>query len=71
MVEVSDEVMCLGFLDGGSSPRASIVIGGYQLEDNLLEFNLATSMFGFSSSLLMRDTTCSDLKLYSIPSEAL
>ncbi|KAH7858508.1 hypothetical protein Vadar_024751 [Vaccinium darrowii] len=71
MVGVSDEVMCLGFLDGGSSPRASIVIGGYQLEDNLLEFNLATSVFGFSSSLLMRDTSCSDLKLYSIPSEAL
>ncbi|XP_059632568.1 probable aspartic proteinase GIP2 [Cornus florida] len=68
MVKVSDEVMCLGMLDGGVKPRASIVIGGYQLEDNLLEFNLATSMLGFSSSLLMRQTSCSSLKLYSMSS---
>ncbi|KAA8548592.1 hypothetical protein F0562_000276 [Nyssa sinensis] len=40
MVKVSNEVMCLGFLDGGLNSRNSIVIGGYQLEDNLLEFNL-------------------------------
>ncbi|CAK9173669.1 unnamed protein product [Ilex paraguariensis] len=65
MVMVSDEVMCLGFLDGGLSPKTSIVIGGYQLEDNLLEFDLRTSMLGFSSSLLMRQTSCSDFKLTS------
>lgn len=67
MVKVSDEVICLGILDGGLSPISSIVIGGYQLEDNLLEFNLGTSMFGFSSSLLMKQTTCSNFKLYSNP----
>ncbi|KAL7220529.1 hypothetical protein ACSBR2_013413 [Camellia fascicularis] len=71
MVEVSDGVLCLGFLDGGVSPKASIVIGGHQLEDILLEFNLGTSMLGFSSSLLMRDTSCSNFKLYSMPSESL
>ncbi|KAK2998645.1 hypothetical protein RJ639_004081 [Escallonia herrerae] len=63
MVQVSDAVMCLGFLDGGLTPVASIAIGGYQLEENLLEFNLATSMLGFSSSLLMRQRSCSNLKL--------
>ncbi|MCD7461248.1 hypothetical protein HAX54_045732 [Datura stramonium] len=60
MVKVSDEVMCLGFLDGGVNQKASIVIGGHQLEDNLLEFNLGTSMLGFTSSLSMAETSCSD-----------
>ncbi|CAN4112752.1 unnamed protein product [Withania somnifera] len=59
MVKVSDEVMCLGFLDGGVNQKASIVIGGYQLEDNLLEFNLGTSMLGFTS-LSMVEASCSD-----------
>ncbi|KAJ6725407.1 ASPARTYL PROTEASE-RELATED [Salix purpurea] len=61
MVPVIDEVMCLGFLDGGFNSRASIVIGGFQLEDNLLEFNLGSSMVGFSS-LLTRQTSCSDYR---------
>ncbi|KAK4379892.1 hypothetical protein RND71_001754 [Anisodus tanguticus] len=60
MVKVSDEVMCLGLLDGGVNQKASIVIGGHQLEDNLLEFNLGTSMLGFTSSLSMVETSCSD-----------
>ncbi|KAB1213694.1 Basic 7S globulin [Morella rubra] len=29
MVEVSNGVLCLGFADGGSKPRTSIVIGGH------------------------------------------
>ncbi|KAF7150060.1 hypothetical protein RHSIM_Rhsim02G0020000 [Rhododendron simsii] len=71
MVEVSEGVMCLGFVDGGSStPEASIVIGGYQLEDHLLEFDLAASMFGFSSSLLVRESSCSDV-LHSMPRESI
>ena len=35
MVQVNDDVMCLGFVDGGENPRNSIVIGGFQLEDVL------------------------------------
>ncbi|KAL4317863.1 hypothetical protein GQ457_18G016720 [Hibiscus cannabinus] len=35
----------------------SIMIGGHQLEENLLQFDLATSMLGFNSSLLFRQTT--------------
>lgn len=61
MVKVSDDVMCLGFLDGGDNLGNSIVLGGHQLEDNLLEFDLGTSMLGFSSSLVMKKTSCSQL----------
>ncbi|CAI9776303.1 unnamed protein product [Fraxinus pennsylvanica] len=63
MVQVSDEVMCLGFLDGGLNQRDPFVIGGYQLEDYVLEFHLGTSMLGISSSLLMGQRKCSDFKL--------
>ncbi|XVF60419.1 hypothetical protein PTKIN_Ptkin08bG0044300 [Pterospermum kingtungense] len=60
MVQVSENVVCLGVVDGGLNPRSSIVIGGHQLEDNLLQFDLATSRLGFSSSLLLCQTTCSN-----------
>ncbi|XP_071738253.1 probable aspartic proteinase GIP2 [Rutidosis leptorrhynchoides] len=60
MVQVNDNVLCLGFVNGGSNPRTSVVIGGYQLENNLLQFDLATSNLGFSSTLLGRQTTCAN-----------
>ncbi|XWS35033.1 hypothetical protein CRYUN_Cryun21dG0091100 [Craigia yunnanensis] len=59
MVKVSKEVMCLGLVDGGFEQSSPIVIGGLQLEDNLLEFDLGSFMLGFSSSLLLKETTCS------------
>ena len=70
MVQVSNEVMCLGFMDGGLNPRSPIVIGGYQLEDVIVQFDLATSMVGFSSSLLTKNTGCSDFKFGSMPAES-
>ncbi|OVA05512.1 Peptidase A1 [Macleaya cordata] len=60
MVQVKDDVFCVGFVDGGSKPTTSIVIGGFQLEDNLLQFDLPRSRLGFSSTLLFRQTTCSN-----------
>lgn len=60
MVDVSDNVLCLGFLDAGEDPVASIVIGTFQMEDNLLQFDLATGTFGFSNSLDGAQTTCAD-----------
>ncbi|KAL8143145.1 hypothetical protein V2J09_016177 [Rumex salicifolius] len=42
IVQVSDDVLCMGFVDGGDSAWTSIVIGGYQLEDSLLEFDLGS-----------------------------
>ncbi|CAI9786945.1 unnamed protein product [Fraxinus pennsylvanica] len=61
MFAVNKNVICLAFVDGGSSPRTSIVIGAYQLEDNLLEFDLVSSQLRFSSSLLVQNKTCSRL----------
>ncbi|XP_021904849.1 basic 7S globulin-like [Carica papaya] len=65
MVSVSSGVVCLAIVDGGSSPRTSIVIGAHQIEDNLLQFDLARSRLGFSSSLLFRGTTCSNFNFTS------
>ncbi|GLJ09435.1 hypothetical protein SUGI_0109730 [Cryptomeria japonica] len=65
MVQVSDGVLCLGFVDGGEDPTTTIVIGGHQIEDNLLQFDLATSRLGFSSTLLGMQTTCSNFNFTS------
>ncbi|KAL7144648.1 hypothetical protein ABFS83_07G026600 [Erythranthe nasuta] len=61
MVEVDRKTSCLAFVDGGSEPRSSIVIGGHQLEENLLEFDLVNSQLRFSSSLLVQNKSCSSL----------
>ncbi|OMO98928.1 Peptidase A1 [Corchorus capsularis] len=53
-------------VDGGLNPRTSIVIGGHQLEDNLIQIDQATSRLGFSSSLLLKQTTCSNFNFTSI-----
>ncbi|KAH9288332.1 hypothetical protein KI387_032449 [Taxus chinensis] len=65
MVQVSDKVMCLGFTDVDLDPRTTVVIGSHQIEDNLLEFDLATSTLGLSSSLLFQQTTCSNFNFTS------
>ncbi|KAE8686141.1 Hepatoma-derived growth factor-related protein [Hibiscus syriacus] len=65
MVEVNTDVLCLGFVNGGSNPTTSIVIGGHQLENTLLQFDLATSRLGFSATLLGRRTTCSNFNFTS------
>ncbi|KAH1146553.1 hypothetical protein GYH30_041952 [Glycine max] len=62
MVQVSDDVMCLGFVGGGENPRNSIVIGGFQLEDVLVQIDFDTSMVGFSPSLLTKQASCSDFQ---------
>ncbi|XP_010474940.1 PREDICTED: basic 7S globulin-like [Camelina sativa] len=65
MVSVRDDVICLGFVDGGVDAKTSVVIGGFQLEDNLVEFDLATNRFGFSSTLLGRSTNCANFNFTS------
>ncbi|KAK9055782.1 hypothetical protein SSX86_026867 [Deinandra increscens subsp. villosa] len=52
------DVWCLGFVDGGERPRTSVVIGGRQMEDNLLQFDLVSMRLGFSSSVLAHNTNC-------------
>ncbi|KAG0495698.1 hypothetical protein HPP92_000389 [Vanilla planifolia] len=65
MVEAKQGVLCLAFVDAGRNPKTSIVVGGYQLENNLLEFDLDYSRLGFSSTLLFRQTTCSNFNFTS------
>lgn len=60
-----NDVWCLGFVDGGVNPRTSVVIGGHQIEDNLLQFDLDSKRLGFTSSVLLKGTTCSDFNFGS------
>ncbi|KAK9055300.1 hypothetical protein SSX86_026382 [Deinandra increscens subsp. villosa] len=64
MVEVKKDVICLAFVDGGAEPRTSIVLGGHQLEDRLIEVDLTTSILGFTQSLLLSNTSCSHYRLF-------
>ncbi|KAL0457268.1 UNVERIFIED_CONTAM: putative aspartic proteinase GIP2 [Sesamum latifolium] len=61
MVEVNQRTTCLAFVDGGSNPRTSVVIGAHQLDENFLEFDLVSSQLKFSSSLLVQNLSCSRL----------
>ncbi|KAG8370152.1 hypothetical protein BUALT_Bualt14G0087600 [Buddleja alternifolia] len=72
MVEIDNKTTCLGFVDGGSNPRISIVIGAHQLEENYLEFDLVSSRLKFSSSLLVQNKSLealdrSDILLLAFP----
>ncbi|XP_008451375.3 probable aspartic proteinase GIP1 [Cucumis melo] len=57
------DAWCLGFINGGEFPRTPIVIGGLQMEDHLLQFDLEKFRFGFSSSALTEGTSCSKFQL--------
>ncbi|XP_049406158.1 probable aspartic proteinase GIP2 [Solanum stenotomum] len=59
VVQVSKDVMCLAFVGVDQTWKPSIVIGGYQLEENLLVFDLPHKKIGFSSSLKLQQTSCS------------
>ncbi|KAK4408056.1 putative aspartic proteinase GIP1 [Sesamum angolense] len=65
MTKNNVDAWCLGFVDGGDAPRTSIIIGGRQLEDNLLQFDLDSGRLGFSWSLLLRNTSCSNFYVKS------
>ena len=61
LVEVRKGVMCLAFADGGKQAVSGVLLGGHQLKDRILEFDLSSSILSFSSSLLLQNKTCSDL----------
>ncbi|XVF57408.1 hypothetical protein PTKIN_Ptkin06aG0203000 [Pterospermum kingtungense] len=67
MVEAAPGVMCLAFVDGGLKTRASIVIGVHQMENNLVQFDLARSRLGFTSSLMFFRTTCNNFNFTATP----
>ncbi|CAH2047893.1 unnamed protein product [Thlaspi arvense] len=64
LVKVSKNVVCLGFVDGGMDMKMAMVIGGFQMEDNLVEFDLEASKFSFSTSLLLINSSCSQSRYF-------
>ncbi|PIA44799.1 hypothetical protein AQUCO_01700414v1 [Aquilegia coerulea] len=68
LVQAAEGVSCLAFVDASSiedvaiNPLASIILGGYQLEDNFIQFDLATSRIGFTSMLYDYTTRCSSFR---------
>ncbi|KAJ4837638.1 hypothetical protein Tsubulata_043092, partial [Turnera subulata] len=68
MVEVNHDVACLAFVDGGPvgdfypALEAAIEFGTHQLQDNLVQFDIASSRVGFTSSLLLAAVECSNFK---------
>ncbi|KAK4737932.1 hypothetical protein R3W88_001629 [Solanum pinnatisectum] len=59
VVQVSKDVMCLAFVGQDQTWEPSIVIGGHQMEENLLVFDLLGRNIGFSSSLKLQQASCS------------
>ncbi|CAN6848474.1 unnamed protein product, partial [Brassica oleracea] len=66
LVKVNKNVVCLWFVDGGVKTKNPILLGGFQLEDNLVEFDLKASKFSFSSSLLLHNTSCTRDRLFGM-----
>ncbi|XP_023756296.1 chitinase CLP [Lactuca sativa] len=66
--QVTNDVACLALVDGGATSEPAIVIGTFQMEDNFLVFDLENSTFGFSSSLLRKQTSCSSFNFTLVDS---
>ncbi|XP_060211160.1 probable aspartic proteinase GIP2 [Lycium barbarum] len=60
LVKVNEDVVCLAFVQRNQTFGQGIVIGGYQMQDNLIEFDLPRKRVGFSNSLFFRQTMCSN-----------
>ncbi|KAL7144651.1 hypothetical protein ABFS83_07G026900 [Erythranthe nasuta] len=65
MKQVGGDSACLAFLDGGKMAEYSIVIGSFQMEDNLVLFDIDRSRLGFSSSLYFERMTCNGFNFTS------
>ncbi|XP_076928947.1 gamma conglutin 1-like [Bidens hawaiensis] len=66
MKQVTKDVACLAFVDGGATTEHAVMIGTFQMEDNFLLFDLVNSTFGFSSSLLNKGTSCASFNFTGI-----
>ncbi|XP_062187716.1 chitinase CLP-like [Phragmites australis] len=66
MVQVNDNTACFGFVRMKESEKRryfgapAVVIGGFQMENNLLVFDEEKAQLGFSGLLFGRQTTCSN-----------
>ncbi|KAL1369116.1 hypothetical protein HN51_023238 [Arachis hypogaea] len=58
------DLWCLGFMDGGVKEKTSIVMGGKQLEENLVQFDVESNRLGFFSLLTSHHSlSCADFKV--------
>ncbi|KAG8079018.1 hypothetical protein GUJ93_ZPchr0007g4953 [Zizania palustris] len=62
MAQVNDNTACLAFvkMTGEKGNPPAVVIGGFQMENNLLVFDDEKARLGFSGLLWGRQTTCSN-----------
>nr|XP_009790669.1 PREDICTED: basic 7S globulin-like [Nicotiana sylvestris] len=57
LVKVNEDVICLAFVERRTRDWGQgIVIGAYQMQDNLVEFDLLRRRIGFSNSLFFRQS---------------
>lgn len=74
VMEVSQEAACFAFVDMGAAAAPAVdhspavIIGGHQMEDNLVVFDLEKWQFGFSGLLLGTMTRCGNFD-FSIGSQ--
>ncbi|PHU30643.1 hypothetical protein BC332_02736 [Capsicum chinense] len=59
-VQVKKDVLYLAFVGRDQTWEPSIVIGGHQLEENFLVFDLPKKKIGFSSPLKLQQASCSN-----------
>lgn len=67
LIQARPGIWCFAFVDGGSRPRASIVLGAHQLENTIVEFDLARSRLGFSAPLHLSRVSCGQFNFTSSP----
>ncbi|KAK1357064.1 putative aspartic proteinase GIP2 [Heracleum sosnowskyi] len=57
---------CLGFVRSGKyKSTAAIVIGGHQIQDNLLQFDVGNNRLGFTNTVLAKKTMCANFNFTS------
>ncbi|CAN4123645.1 unnamed protein product [Withania somnifera] len=57
----NENVVCLTFAERRTSDWGpAIIIGMYQMQDKLMEFDISRRRIGFSNSLFFRQTMCSN-----------
>ncbi|XP_052208045.1 probable aspartic proteinase GIP2 [Diospyros lotus] len=66
VVFVGKDKACLAFVDSGKKAEEAAVIGSFQMENYLLQFDLVQARLGFSSSLLLARATCGSFNVTSV-----
>ncbi|KAF3340919.1 basic 7S globulin 2-like protein [Carex littledalei] len=63
--DVKANTACLAFVDGGENEIPAITLGGFQMEDSFLLFDVPNSTLGFIPTLRGLQTTCSNFNFTS------